>query len=121
MNLYIYVINSNQPSHISYIYDMPCFTPHTIFLGLCSSGIGQSVNMYSMLVTLLTFHLEISPLKETASLNMQLISVTLLTSYLEISPLKETANWNIDSMVVTLLTFHLLISPLKADTASCPS
>jgi hypothetical protein len=44
--------------------------------------------MVLMSVTLLTFHPEISPLKEDVLKNMYAISVTLLTFHLEISPLK---------------------------------
>ena len=47
--------------------------------------------MYFMLVTLDTFHVEMSPLNEDAEQNMASMSETLDTSHLEMSPLNDGA------------------------------
>jgi hypothetical protein len=56
----------------------------------------------------------ISTSKETALSNIPSMLVTLLTSHPEISPLKDVLS-NKDLMLVTLLTFHSEISPLKVE------
>ena len=78
----------------------------------CANAVA-SENMNSIFVTLVTFHLEISVLKDFALLNILAISVTLATFQLEMSPLNAVASENMSAMLVTLDTFHLEISVLK--------
>ena len=57
--------------------------------------------MTSIFMTLHTFQLLMSPLKEEAPLNMYPISVTLNTSQLLTSPLKEEVSVNMFRIVLT--------------------
>ena len=70
-------------------------------------------NMRTILVTLDTFHLDMSLLNEVAESNMSSIVVTLDTSHLEMSLLKDDASANMSSMLVTEDTSHLEMSPLN--------
>ena len=56
-----------------------------------------------------------SSLKAEASLNIASVLVTLLTSQSEMSALKADASLNIHSMLVTLLTSRSVMSAWKAD------
>ena len=67
--------------------------------------------MFFMLVTELTFHLEMSQLKLDAILNMYSIFVTRPTSHLEMLELKLFAKKNKLFISVTSLTHHDPISP----------
>ena len=73
------------------------------------------LNMDPMLVTLHTFHSEISELNDNAEANMPTMLVTLDTSHFELSPLNEDVEANIFSILLTLDTFHLEMSPLNDD------
>ena len=59
-----------------------------------------------MVITLDTFHFEMSPLNDSAPENMKLMSVTLDTSHFEMSPLNNCAPKNTPFMSVTLDTSH---------------
>ena len=72
-------------------------------------------NIFTMLPTLETSQLEMSPLNDDAEANMPAMLVTLHTSHLEMSPLNDDAEENMVCMLVTLATFHLERSPLNDD------
>ena len=78
-------------------------------------------NISSIVVTLDTFHLEISPLKAWEFSNMPSIVFTLDTSHLEISPLKLYASENIYRIDIARETSHLEISLLKVSTDNIKS
>ena len=71
------------------------------------------MNIWSMLVTLDTSHLETSQLNDLALANMARMSTTLDTSQFEMSPLNLYAAVNIPSMSWTFNTSHQETSPLK--------
>ena len=74
-----------------------------------------SENMPNMVLTLDTFHLDMSQLNDDAEANMPTISITLDTSHLDMSPLNDDAKTNMLCILVTLATFHLEMSPLNDD------
>ena len=67
--------------------------------------------MPTMLVTLDTFHLEMSPLNDDAEKYMPNMLVTLDTSHLEMSPSNKGSDQNIDSMSIRVETSHAPIGP----------
>ena len=70
-----------------------------------------SRNMLSMLVTLVTSHLEMSLSKDFASRNMECMLVTLDTSHFEMSPLNDVAPKNMALILATRDTSHSEMSP----------
>ena len=76
-------------------------------VGLCSSEIGQSSNIRLILVTLLTFHPEVSPLKSVFA-DMRAISVTEEKDKL----LRDTTT--IDSINIIGTNKHRLVDPLNS-------
>ena len=79
-------------------------------------------NIFFMLVTLDTSHLEISLLNDDAELNMYAMLVTLDTSHFERSPLNDFAAWKMARMSVTLDTSQEEIGPcgpLEQSEDSC--
>ena len=79
------------------------------------------LNIFSILVTLETSHLETSPLNDDAEANMRSMSVTFDTFHLERSPLNVDADLNMYAMVVAFDTSHLERSPLNLSETFCAS
>ena len=79
-----------------------------------------SLNMSSMLVTLLTFHADMSWLKSMALLNIRAMLVTPETSHEDMSWLKPHASLNIPDMSVIPETFHEFRCPLNLLHSNIP-
>ena len=78
---------AEDPSNILFML----VTLDTFHLEMSALNIVACANIAPMLVTLDTSHFETSALKDVAALNMKLVSVTLATSHLEISALNDAA------------------------------
>ena len=101
-------IDPDEPTNISFLLalDRTQASPQSLRL-----NDDAFKNIESMLTTLETSHLDISPLNNSFLVNMKLISVTLDTSHFERSPLKEFAPANKWFMSATLDTSHSAIGP----------
>ena len=107
--LLVLQIRPNEPSNIPSLTAVEVYhSPQSV----CAKDDAPE-NMMSMLVTLDTSHLEMSPLNCGAFSNMPDMVVTLDTSHLEMSPLNDDASWNMAHMEITLDTSHLEMSPLN--------
>ena len=78
-------IDPNDPTNISFLLAFEW--TQAALQSFCVNE-AALLNMLSMLVTLDTSHLEMSPLNDDTDQNMPAMSVTLDTSHLEMSPLK---------------------------------
>ena len=96
-------IDPSDPSNIRFwlAFEFIQAAPHSSILNDVAL-----MNMRSMLVTLDTFHCEMSTLNDVAPMNKLFISLTLDTSHLEMSLANDFAPMNMPFMSVTCDTFH---------------